>query len=137
MKYKQTKIEYLTGLREVVENAGWDKDKMTDYFEYIDREIAALNKKKANSLAKEVERQREIRDFAKTILDLIKEHDDFVTIADLLDEINDKTLTSQKVAARMAALIKEGIIEKKTIKKNGVRKVAYRKVADVETIEKE
>ena len=54
--------------------------------------------------------------------------DDFLTIADIQEELNDESITASKIAARAAKLVKEGLAERKIVKSHGRKRVLYKRI---------
>ena len=103
------------------EEDGWD-------IEFIDSEIAAINKKaekakiRAEITKAEGDEMRAVVESALT--------NDWQSIASILNAIGDEEFTKGKVSARLGALIKMGIAEKESQTVDGKRVMHYRLIND-------
>ncbi len=120
---KKTKAMYFAELREMVEQ--WvDEDNQADLLEFIDKQIEALEKRKA-SAAERAEKKRNESD-ALTDLILNQVGEDLITVDEIVDALNDEEITRNKVTARLGKLVKSGLIVKEAVKVDGNKRMAYR-----------
>ena len=122
---KKTKVVYFTELKDIVTNA-LGAEAADEYLDFIDRELGALEKRRANQKAREDRRKAENDEMARAILDMLT--DEPATNADILEEINDPEATPAKITARLSKLAREGLVAKETIKVDGKKRVAYTRI---------
>lgn len=126
---KKTKVVYFTELKDIVTNA-LGTEAAGEYLDFIDRELGALEKRRANQKAREDKRKAENDEMARAILDMLT--DEPATNADILEEINDPEATPAKITARLSKLAREGLVAKETIKVDGKKRVAYTRIGYTE-----
>lgn len=115
---KKTKVVYFTELKDIVTNA-LGTEAAGEYLDFIDRELGALEKRRANQKVREDRRKAENDEMARAILDMLT--DEPATNADILEEINDPEATPAKITARLSKLAREGLVAKETVKVDGKR----------------
>lgn len=122
---KITKKEKFEILRGFVPEAS---EQYNMLIEFIDSEIAAINKKaekakiRAEITKAEGDEMRAVVESALT--------NDWQSIASILNAIGDEEFTKGKVSARLGALIKMGIAEKESQTIDGKRVMHYRLIND-------
>lgn len=123
---KITKRENYTNIINVLTEIGGHEDLVA----FAEAEIALLDKKAAK--AKENASKRRAKEDA--FLDLVKEvlTDEFATIDEIVDKVDNEDFTNSKAATRLNALVTDGFAEKGEIKIPGTegrktrKLVAYR-----------
>ena len=125
---KKTKAMYFAELREMVVN--WvDLENQDDLLEFIDKEIAVLERRKEKARERAVERKAESDALTDKIFDALE--DEFMTLDDILPLLDDEEdITKNKVTSRLGKLIKAGKVEKEMVKVEDKKWMAYRKVAE-------
>lgn len=125
---KKTKAMYFAELREMVVN--WaDLENQDDLLEFIDKEIAVLERRKEKARERAVERKAESDALTEKIFDALE--DEFMTLDDILPLLDDEEdITKNKVTSRLGKLIKAGKVEKEMVKVEDKKRMAYRKVAE-------
>lgn len=125
---KKTKAMYFAELREMVVN--WvDLENQDDLLEFIDKEIAVLERRKEKARERAVERKAESDALTDKIFDALE--DEFMTLDDILPLLDDEEdITKNKVTSRLGKLIKAGKVEKEMVKVEDKKRMAYRKVAE-------
>ncbi len=130
---KKTKAMYFAELREMVEN--WvDREDQADLLECIDKQIEMLEKRKVAAADRAAKKRSESDALTEAILAEIG--DELITVDEIVVALNDKTITRNKVTARLGKLFKAGLIEKETVKVEGNKRMAYR-LANTEATETE
>lgn len=120
---KKTKVMYFVELREMVE--GWtDREDRADLLEFIDKQIEALEARKA-AAAKRAEKKRAESD-ALTDAVLAQIGDELITVDEIVVALDDENVTRNKVTARLGKLVKAGLIVKDTVKVDGNKRMAYK-----------
>lgn len=122
---KITKKEKFEILRGFVPEAS---EQYNMLIEFIDSEIAAINKKaKKAKIRAEITKAEgdEMRAVVESALT-----NDWQSIASILNAIGDEEFTKGKVSARLGALIKMGIAEKESQTVDGKRVMHYRLIND-------
>lgn len=125
---KKTKAMYFAELREMVVN--WvDLENQDDLLEFIDKEVATLERRKEKARERAVERKAESDALTDKIFDALE--DEFMTLDDILPLLDDEEdITKNKVTSRLGKLIKAGKVEKEMVKVEDKKRMAYRKVAE-------
>ena len=128
---KTTKKEHFAMLRTMLETEMANHPQCDELMEFIDKEIAALDKKAADAKARANDELKD-RIFALLI------EDDFMTTPEIIAALGDEGLSTQKVGARLTKLKEAGLVEKEEVKRpdpsnDGKMKklVGYRKIGDV------
>ena len=130
MEKKITKAEMFNSLKELVSaSTSIDEETKTAYSEFIDKELASLEKRK-ESAQKRAAAQKEASDaLTENILTVIKNAVDVVLVDDIVNAFDSPEITRNKVTARLGKLVNGGLITKEVIKVDGSRKMGY-KVAE-------
>ena len=125
---KKTKAMYFAELREMVVN--WvDLENQDDLLEFIDKEIAVLERRKETARERAVERKAESDALTEKIFDALE--DEFMTLDDILPLLDDEEdITKNQVTSRLGRLFKAGKVEKEMVKVEDKKRMAYRKVAE-------
>lgn len=133
MTEKMTKRNYLEMLKDIVNAAAanyeFDVEGVTAF---IDNEIAILEKRKEASRARSERRRQEGDELREQVYSVLKE-DEAMTINQILKELDNEELTSNKIVARLKNLVDTDRVEKSEVsvgEEGKKRKVtAYRKLA--------
>ncbi len=126
---KMTKRDYFAGLAEIVK-ANLAEGEGQIYLDFIDRELALLDKRKENAQRRAEKKRAASDDLTEQIFDIIDAAGgELVDVEAILENLGDADITRNKVSARTAKLVKANRIEKEPIKVDGKRRMAYR-VAD-------
>lgn len=123
-KMKKTKAMYFEDLRNIVMDVVRDEERQDELIEFIDRQIAALDTRKAAAARRAERRRLESDAFTEAILAQIG--DDLITVNQIILALDDETVTRNKVTARLGKLYKSGLIVKEQIRVDGNKRMAYR-----------
>lgn len=132
---KTTKRNYFETLQKLINaatDAGWDYD-FDALDEFIEKEIASLDKKAADAKARAA-KTKEAADEIKVRIMEVLSTEEFMTTGEIIKALDDETLSSQKVTARMTQLIDAHLAEREEIKRVGAdektrKLIGYRKMA--------
>ncbi len=125
---KKTKAMYFAELREMVLDVVQDEEKQDELLEFIDKQLAALEKRKENA-AKRAEKKRAESD-ALTDEILAKLGDELATVNEIVLAFDDEEITRAKVTSRLGKLVKAGLAVKEAVKVDGKQRMAYRLAGD-------
>ena len=122
---KKTKVMYFTELKDMVMEAEGITDELKDELvDFIDKQVETIEKRKVAAAARAEKKKAEADALTDEIFALMTE--DFMTADEIVDILDDETITRNKVTARLAKLIKAEKVVKETIKIDGKRKMAYK-----------
>lgn len=124
---KKTKAMYFEELRELVLTTVTDAEKQAEYVEFIDKQIEALDKRKAAAAARAEKKKAESDALTDAIYELIT--DKLVTVDEITVAFDDEEVTRAKVTARLGKLVNAGLIEKESVKVDGKKRMAYRRIS--------
>ena len=137
MTKKTTKREHFTMLRTIMETEMAGHPQCDELIEFIDKEVAALDKKAADA-KKRAEKTKAAGDELKERIFAVLGEDEFQTTPEIIKVLGDETLSSQKVTARLTQLVNAGMVEKEDVKRpdpsnpeKNIKKVGYRKIGEV------
>lgn len=130
---KKTKAMYFAELREMVLDVVQDEEKQDELLEFIDKQLAALEKRKENA-AKRAEKKRAESD-ALTDEILAKLGDELATVNEIVLAFDDEEITRAKVTSRLGKLVKAGLAVKEAVKVDGKQRMAYRLAGDEAVVE--
>ena len=125
---KKTKAMYFVELREMVLDVVQDEEKQDELLEFIDKQLAALEKRKENA-AKRAEKKRAESD-ALTDEILAKLGNELATVNEIVLAFDDEEITRAKVTSRLGKLVKAGLAVKEAVKVDGKQRMAYRLAGD-------
>lgn len=130
MEKKITKAEMFNSLKELVSaSTSIDEETKTAYNEFIDKELASLEKRK-ESAQKRAAAQKEASDaLTEEILTVVRNAVDVVLVDDIVAAFDNPEVTRNKVTSRLGKLVNNGLVTKEVIKIDGSRKMGY-KVAE-------
>ena len=126
---KKTKVMYFEELKELVLTTVIDAEKQTEYVEFIDKQIEALEKRKVAAAARAEKKKAESDALTNAIYELIT--DKLVTVDEITVAFDDEEVTRAKVTARLGKLVNAGLIEKEPVRVDGKKRMAYRRIAAV------
>ena len=139
---KMTKAMYFEVIRGIIEGLGAeafpegvDAD---DVLDFIDRQIALLDKRAAASKERAAKKRAASDELTELIYTMIFEADDYITADEIVEKIDDEEVTKNKVTARVSKLVKAGRIVKEQVKlEDGKKRMAYRIAEEGEDVEAE
>ena len=121
---KVTKKEYYVMLKEVVENS--NSENKDELVEFIEKQITLLDNKAAKAKERAAEKRAEgdkLRALVEATLT-----DEYQTIADITEQIDNEDVTKAKVTARLTQLVKDGLAVKEEAKtEDGKKVMVYRR----------
>ena len=121
---KVTKKEYYVMLKEVVENS--NSENKDELVEFIEKQITLLDNKAAKAKERAAEKRAEgdeLRSLVEATLT-----DEYQTIADITEQIDNEDVTKAKVTARLTQLVKDGLAVKEEAKtEDGKKVMVYRR----------
>lgn len=134
---KMTKAMYFEVIRGLIEGlsdvAFPDGIKADDVLDFIDKQVALLNKRA--SLSKERAANDELIELIYTI---ISEADNFITadeIVEIVEKAGNEEITKNKVIARVSKLVKAGRVVKEQVKfEDGKKRMAYKVIKEEEDV---
>ena len=122
---KKTKVMYFTELKDMVMEAEEVTNELKDELvDFIDKQIETIEKRKVAAAARAEKKKAEADALTDEIFALMTE--DFMTADEIVDMLDDETITRNKVTARLAKLINAEKVVKENIKVDGKRKMAYK-----------
>lgn len=124
---KKTKAMYFEELRELVLTTVTDAEKQAEYVEFINKQIEALDKRKAAAAARAEKKKAESDALTDAIYELIT--DKLVTVDEITVAFDDEEVTRAKVTARLGKLVNAGLIEKEPVRVDGKKRMAYRRIS--------
>lgn len=121
---KVTKKEYYVMLKEVVENSkSENKDELV---EFIEKQITLLDNKAAKAKERAAEKRAEGDELRALVEATLT--DEYQTIADITEQIDNEDVTKAKVTARLTQLVKDGLAVKEEAKtEDGKKVMVYRR----------
>ena len=116
---------YFTELKDMVMEAEEVTNELKDELvDFIDKQIETIEKRKVAAAARAEKKKAEADALTDEIFALMTE--DFMTADEIVDMLDDETITRNKVTARLAKLINAEKVVKENIKVDGKRKMAYK-----------
>lgn len=100
-----------------------DHECKDEILEFVQAEIEALDRKAVKAKETSAKKRAEGDALRDTIEGMLGE--EALTVGDILERLDDDTLTSAKVVARMTQLVKAGKATKETVKVDGRKLVGY------------
>lgn len=131
---KITKKEHFETLRALV--VGLDDNQYDNLVEFIDNEIALLDKRSTKAKEKAAEKKAEGDELRKAILNVLS--NEVQTVDQIVAQVPGEEVSKQKVVARLTQLVKSGEAMKDTIKVDKKKVSVYARVegvADPEPVE--
>ena len=121
---KVTKKEYYVMLKEVVENS--NSENKDELVEFIEKQITLLDNKAAKAKEKAAEKRAEGDELRALVEATLT--DEYQTIADITEQIDNEDVTKAKVTARLTQLVKDGLAVKEEAKtEDGKKVMVYRR----------
>lgn len=125
MATKKTKAMYFEELREMVIAAVEDEEMQNELVEFLDKQLATLEKRKASAAERAAKKKVESDALTDAIYAQLGE--DFVTVDEIVAALDDEEVTRNKVTSRLGKLIKAEKVVKESVKtEDGSRKMAYK-----------
>lgn len=121
MTDKRTKAQLFNALKDIV--IATEVDNQDEFIQFIDNELAILDKRKATAKARQAKKRAEGDELTKIVYNALT--DKPKTNTDIIEEINDEAVTAAKVTARLTKLINQGLVEKQILKIDGKKRTAY------------
>lgn len=121
---KKTKAMYYAELREMVLTTVLDEEKQDELVEFIDKQVEALEKRRAAATARAEKKRAESDAMTDAILAQIG--DELMTVDDIVEALEDDDATRNKVTARLGKLVRNGLVVKEAIKVDGTKRMAYK-----------
>lgn len=116
---KVTKKEYYVMLKEVVENS--NSENKDELVEFIEKQITLLDNKAAKAKERAAEKRAEGDELRALVEATLT--DEYQTIADITEQIDNEDVTKAKVTARLTQLVKDGLAVKEEAKTEDGKKV--------------
>ena len=121
---KVTKKEYYAMLKEVVENS--NSENKDELVEFIEKQITLLDNKAAKAKERAAEKRAEGDELRALVEATLT--DEYQTIADITEQIDNEDVTKAKVTARLTQLVKDGLAVKEEAKtEDGKKVMVYRR----------
>lgn len=126
---KKTKTMYFAELREIVENASTDEAMQNELLEFIDKEVAAIARRKDKAKERAEKKKNESDALTEKIFAALDE--EYMTLDEILPLLDDEEeITKNKVTSRLGKLVKAGRVEKDTVRVEDKKRMAYRKIVE-------
>lgn len=128
---KKTKAMYFAELREMVINHVNDVVEQDALLEFIDKEVAAIERRKDKARERAEKRKAKSDALTDKIYDIL--HYDYITVSDIMEQLEDEEdISANKVTSRLGKLVRAGKVEKERIKvsEDGSRRMGYRKTEE-------
>lgn len=119
---KMTKKDYFVEIKEILENAN-----ETALAEVMAHEVELLDNKAAKNKERAAQRKIEGDELRDTISNILV--DEFQTIDEIVEQIDDEEITKAKVVARLTQLVNLGEAIKEQVKtEDGKKVMSYKRV---------
>lgn len=126
---KKTKTMYFAELREMVENNFTDEAMQNELLEFIDKEVAAIARRKDKARERAEKKKNESDALTEKIFAVLDE--EYMTLDEILPLLDDEEeITKNKVTSRLGKLVKAGRVEKDTVRVEDKKRMAYRKIVE-------
>jgi len=128
---KKTKAMYFSELREMVINYVTDVELQDGLLDFIDNEVATLEKRKEAAKVRAEKKKAESDVLTDKIYEIL--HYDYITVNDIIEQLDEEDISANKITSRLGKLVKAGRVEKERIKvkEDGSRRMGYRKTEEV------
>ena len=121
---KVNKKEYYVMLKEVVENS--NSENKDELVEFIEKQITLLDNKAAKAKERAAEKRAEGDELRALVEATLT--DEYQTITDITEQIDNEDVTKAKVTARLTQLVKDGLAVKEEAKtEDGKKVMVYRR----------
>ncbi len=122
---KKTKVMYFAELTDMVMEAEEVTDELKDELvDFIDKQIEAIEKRKVAAAARAEKKRAESDALTDAIFAVMTE--EFMTADEIVDALEDETVTKSKVTARLTKLINAEKVVKEAVKVDGKKRMAYK-----------
>ena len=130
MEKKITKAEMFNAFKELVAtSADIDEETKITYNEFLDKELAALEKRKESAQKRAAAKREESDVLTDEILAVVNgSMEDFLLVDDIVERLGNPEVTRNKVTARLGKLVAAGKVVKDVVKVEGARKMGYKVV---------
>lgn len=96
---------------------------------FLENEIMLLDRKTESAKLKAIEAKEKGDELREQIYDILPgQEEDFIPVSKIKEILNNDSITSQKISARLTQLFKLNRIEKQEISFEGQKKTGYRKI---------
>ena len=131
---KKTKAIYFNELIALVNATVEDEAERADYVDFLEKQVAALEKRKEYAKNKAAEKKEASDELTERIYGVIGA--DLMTVDEIVLAVDEEDVTRNKVTSRLGKLVKAGRIVKEAVRVEKNRRMAYRLPSeDVETVE--
>lgn len=121
---KITKADNFAELRDIVITTVEDEGKKADLVAFIDKQLAELEKRKADAAKRAEKKKAESDELTEEIFDLLGE--ELTTVDEVVVALDNEEITRAKVTSRLGKLVKDGRVVKEAVKVDGKKRMAYR-----------
>lgn len=130
MEKKITKVEMFNAFKELVATSvNIDEETKVVYNEFLDKELASLEKRKESAQKRAAAKKEESDALTDEILAVVNgSMEDFLLVDDIVERLDNPEVTRNKVTARLGKLVAAGKIVKDVVKVGGARKMGYKAV---------
>jgi len=130
MEKKITKAEMFNAFKELVATSvDIDEETKTTYNEFLDKELASLEKRKESAQKRAAAKKEESDALTEEILRVVEgSMEDFLIVDDIVERLDNPEVTRNKVTARLGKLVTAGKVAKDVVKVGGARKMGYKAV---------
>jgi hypothetical protein len=123
---KMTKKDYY---KKILQHFGDDCPESEMIRNFLKNEIMLLDRKTESAKLKALEAKEKGDELREQIYDILpSQKEDFIPVSKIKEILNNDTITSQKISARLTQLFKLGKIEKQEISFEGQKRTGYRKI---------
>lgn len=123
---KMTKKDYY---KKILQHFGDDCPESEMIRNFLENEIILLDRKTESAKLKALEAKEKGDKLREQIYDILpSQEEDFIPVSKIKEILNNNTITSQKISARLTQLFKLEKIEKQEISFEGQKKTGYRKI---------
>lgn len=123
---KMTKKDYY---KKILQHFGDDCPESEMIRNFLENEIMLLDRKTESAKLKALEAKEKGDELREQIYDILpNQEEDFIPVSRIKEILNNDTITSQKISARLTQLFKLGKIEKQEISFEGQKRTGYRKI---------
>lgn len=127
---KKTKAMYFAELREMVIDAVEDQERQAEFVEFIDKQLEAIEKRKAAAAERAEKKKAEPDELSKAIFAQLGEN--LATVDEIVAALGDEGATRNKVTSRLGKMVKAGTVVKETVRIDDSKRMAYRLATDAD-----
>lgn len=130
MEKKITKAEMFNAFKELVATSvDIDEETKIAYNEFLDKELASLEKRKESAQRRAAAKKEESDALTEEILAVVNSStEDFLLVDDIVERLDNPEVTRNKVTARLGKLVAAGKVVKDVVKVEGARKMGYKAI---------